>query len=62
MGVLGLILIPAKNLIVTGHAFEHHVNPGALPVFSSNATQHQISNTNTIHKENLRLCREQTFV
>ena len=61
-GFLGLILTPEKYFIVTGYTFEPHVNPGALPVIPPNATQHQILNTNTIHKEILRLWREQTFV
>ena len=61
-GFLGLILTPEKCFIVTGYAFEPHVNSGALPVMSPNATQHQILNTNAIHKENLRLRRDQTFV
>ena len=51
----GLILSPEKCLIVTGHDFEYHVDPGALSVILPNETQHQNLNTNVIHKENLRL-------
>ena len=61
-GFLGLILTPVKYHIVTGYTFEPHVNPGALPTIPQNATQHQIINANSVHKENLRLWREQTFV
>ena len=60
-GFLGLILTPEKYFIVTCYAFEPHVNPGALPVISPNAAQHQILNTNAVHKEKLRSWREQTF-
>ena len=60
-GFLGLILTPEIYFIVTGYDFEPHVNPGALPIMPPNATQHQILNTNAIHKESLRLWREQTF-
>ena len=60
-GFLGLILTPEKCFIVAGYTFEPYVNPGALPVIPPNATQHQILNTNAIHKENSRLKREQTF-
>ena len=59
---LGLILKPENYVILTGYTFEPHVNLVALPVTSPNSKQHQILNTNDIHKEMLHLSREQTFV
>ena len=41
--------------MVTGYAFEPHVNLRFLPVTLPNETQHQILNTNDNHKENLSL-------
>ena len=39
-GYLGLILKPAKYQTVTGHQFQPHPNPGALPVIPHGTTQH----------------------
>ena len=41
-GFLGLVLNPHKYITVTGHVFQPFQNPGALPNFPPNATQHQI--------------------
>ena len=54
-GLLGLILTPEKYQLVTGHTFEAHTNPGALPTLLPNATQYQIQNANSVHKEKLYL-------
>ena len=50
-GFLGVILTPEKYQLVTGHTFEAHTNPRALPTLPPNATQHQILNANSVHKE-----------
>ena len=54
-GYLGLILIPEKHVLVTGHTFTPHPNPGSLPTFPPNPTQPQIAQVSTTHKEALRL-------
>ena len=46
-GYLSLILKPAKYQTVTGHQFQLHPNPGALPVIPHGITQHQILSANT---------------
>ena len=61
-GYLGLVLKPTKYHTVTGHDFVPHANPGALPVVPAGATQHQILNANSQHKDRLRLWREQQVV
>ena len=61
-GYLGLILKLAKYQTVTGHQFQPHPNPGALPVIPHGTTQHQILSANAQHKESLRLWREQNII
>ena len=58
-GHLGLVLSPEKHLLVTGHDFHPHTNPGSLPTFPANPTQPQIAQIASTHKEELRLWREQ---
>ena len=61
-GYLGLTKSSEKHNTVTGHDFNAHANPGALPTFPVNATQRQIDQANASHKEGLRLWREQQVV
>lgn len=51
---LGLVLNPNKYITITGYVFQPFQNPGTLPQFSPNATQHQIIQGNASHKEALR--------
>ena len=41
-GFLELIVAAAKHLNIIGHTFIPYPNPGALPQFTHNTTQHQI--------------------
>lgn len=61
-GMLGLVISPERYQLITGHEFEPHPNPGALPTFPPNPTQPQIAQINSTHKEQLRLWREQLLV
>ena len=61
-GMLGLVIPPERYHTITGHQFNPHANPGALPVFPANPTQPQIAQINAAHKEQLRLWREQVLV
>lgn len=54
-GMLGLVISPERYQLITGHEFEPHPNPGALPTFPPNPTQPQIAQINSTHKEQLRL-------
>ena len=59
---LGLTKSSEKHNTVTGHDFNAHANPEAIPTFPANASQHQIAQANASHKEGLRLWREQQVV
>lgn len=54
-GHLGLVLKPDKYQEVTGHDFQTHLNPGALPAFPENLAQPQIAQINAAYKDKLRL-------
>ena len=57
-GYLGLVLWAEKYILLTGHVFIPHPNPGLIPTFLANPTQPQIVQVSETYKEQLHLYRE----
>ena len=50
-GYLGLVLSAEKYILLIGHVFIPHPNPGPIQTFSANCTQPQIAQVSATHKE-----------